>query len=246
MSTPQNDGICYLCGNTIKKSGMTTHLRKEICPEGNIQRCTLLKVEDQYSKNYWLYLDIPATSALSTLDRFLRNIWLECCGHMSQFYLPDDQVVGKTNRISILSRGKKLCYDYDFGTPTSLVITSMGYLYRPAQRSAVRLLARNTPPVFPCKECANPSDWVDVEHDPKAFYCEECMKNREEGGYLPVTNSPRMGECGYCGQLDKYAYVPKPRGSAEKSAGKAKEILQNPQKIGTAPLANGRRICYNL
>lgn len=66
MSTPQNDGICYLCGNTIKKSGMTTHLRKEICPEGNIQRCTLLKVEDQFSKNYWLYLDIPATSALST------------------------------------------------------------------------------------------------------------------------------------------------------------------------------------
>ena len=88
----------------------------------------------------------------------------------------------------------------------------MGYLYRPAQRSAVRLLARNTPPVFPCKEFANPSDWVDVEHDPKAFYCEECMKNREEGGYLPVTNSPRMGECGYRGELDKYAYVPKPRG----------------------------------
>ena len=120
MSITKNDGICYLCGNTIRKSGMTTHLKKEVCPAGDVQLCNLLKIEDQYNKDYWLYLDIPATSALSSLDRFLRNIWLECCGHMSQFYLPDDQVVGKTNRISILSRGKKLCYDYDFGTPTSL------------------------------------------------------------------------------------------------------------------------------
>lgn len=34
------------------------------------------------------------------------------------------------------------------------------------------------------------------------------MNNREEGAYLPVTNSLRMGECGYCGELDKYAYDP--------------------------------------
>jgi len=25
---------------------------------------------------------------------------------------------------------------------------------------------------------------------------------------LPVTNSPRMGVCGYCGELDTYEFVP--------------------------------------
>lgn len=131
---------------------------------------------------------------------------------MSQFYLSGYEVVGKTNRIGILSKGMKLYYDDDFGSTTSLVITCVGRITRPAQRSAVRLLARNTSPVFPCEKCGKTADWVDVEVYPQVFYCEECMKNREEGGYLPVTNSPRMGECGYCGQLDKYAYVPKPRG----------------------------------
>lgn len=232
MSTPQNDGICYLCGNTIKKSGMTTHLRKEICPEGNIQRCTLLKVEDQYSKNYWLYLDIPATSALSTLDRFLRNIWLECCGHMSQFYLSGYEVVGKTNRISVLSRGKKLCYDYDFGTPTSLVITSMGYLYRPAQRSAVRLLARNTPPVFPCKECANPSDWVDVEHDPKAFYCEE----KPRGGRVSSRHQfPAHGGMRLLRSIGQVCLRPQAQGISRKIRRKSEGNSAKPAKNRHSP-----------
>lgn len=212
MANAKTEGICYLCGQTFTKTGMGAHLRKEICPEGDFQVCTLLKVEGQYDRNYWLYLDIPDTSALSTLDRFLRNIWLECCGHMSQFYRSDYEVVGKTNRIGVLSKGRKLYYDYDFGSTTSLVITCMGKIARPAQRGAVRLLARNAAPVFPCEKCGHTADWVDVMNYPQVFYCEECMKNREEGTYLPVTNSPRMGECGYCGKLDKYAYDPRKKG----------------------------------
>lgn len=30
-------------------------------------------------------MDVPADKALNTLDRFLRKIWLECCGHLSEF-----------------------------------------------------------------------------------------------------------------------------------------------------------------
>ena len=213
MSITKNDGICYLCGNTIRKSGMTTHLKKEVCPAGDVQLCNLLKIEDQYNKDYWLYLDIPATSALSSLDRFLRNIWLECCGHMSQFYFPGYDVIGKSQKLGYMSQGAKLCYDYDFGSTTSLVITCMGQIIRPAQRSAVRLLARNVPPTFPCCVCGKNADEVNAAVYPHTFYCEACAKQREDEGYfLPVTNSPRMGECGYCGELDKYAYVPKPRG----------------------------------
>ncbi len=34
---------------------------------------------------YWMHIEIPAASKLTKLDDFLRNIWLECCGHLSQF-----------------------------------------------------------------------------------------------------------------------------------------------------------------
>lgn len=49
----------------------------------------LLKIETPYEKDYWLYADISMTSTLKTLDTFLRDIWLECCGHMGAFYWSD-------------------------------------------------------------------------------------------------------------------------------------------------------------
>ena len=34
---------------------------------------------------YWLHLEVQGDVRLTVLDAFLRAIWLECCGHMSQF-----------------------------------------------------------------------------------------------------------------------------------------------------------------
>ena len=51
--------------------------------------CFHLLVEAKYSKQYCLHLLIPLQSSLSELDNFLRNIWLECCGHISQFNIND-------------------------------------------------------------------------------------------------------------------------------------------------------------
>jgi hypothetical protein len=38
-------------------------------------------------KQFWLYVHAPAKLRLETLDDFLRNLWLECCGHLSQVKL---------------------------------------------------------------------------------------------------------------------------------------------------------------
>jgi hypothetical protein len=32
-----------------------------------------------------MHLEVTASTALATLDRFLRVTWLECCGHLSAF-----------------------------------------------------------------------------------------------------------------------------------------------------------------
>ena len=147
-------GHCYLCGAVVAKSGFQRHLSsKHPCEETDCQKCVLLRVEGAYEKVYWLYLDMPLTSTLKTLDTFLREIWLECCGHMSAFFLRSGGEVGKNTKLGTLPAGLTLHYDYDFGNTTELQITLLGTVSRPKQRKAVRLLCRNLPLVFKCGGC---------------------------------------------------------------------------------------------
>lgn len=47
---------------------------------------------------YWLHLEVRADARLDTLDTFLRNIWLEYCGHMSQFCINGEDYVSDPAR----------------------------------------------------------------------------------------------------------------------------------------------------
>ena len=120
-------------------------------------------------------------------------------------------------------------YDYDFGSTTTLKITVMDTgFFRPRQRNAVRLLARNEDYVFECRDCGQPADYVNAEcfdYLENPFICEACaekQRQRAENGededepddeqrydpdmLLPIVNSPRMGVCGYEGELDVYTF----------------------------------------
>ncbi len=203
-------GNCYLCGKEFGKTAMKNHILKEHS-EGSGQECRLLKIEGAYDKNYWLYVDIPITSNLSTLDGFLRKIWLECCGHLSEFNM-NYQTIGMTNKIGNFDTGNVLLHEYDFGSTTETLITVMGTVYR-KQQKGVRLLARNVPMAFACCECGAPAKFISLGHcdneDP--FYCEKCAGKNEEiyEMALPITNSPRMGVCGYSGELDTFTFIPR-------------------------------------
>ncbi|MCH8908885.1 MAG: hypothetical protein IH840_17505 [Candidatus Heimdallarchaeota archaeon] len=45
----------------------------------------LLKVVDKFQSKFWLYLLIGERTTFDQLDTFLREQWLECCGHLSEF-----------------------------------------------------------------------------------------------------------------------------------------------------------------
>lgn len=47
-------------------------------------------VEGKYDPQYWLHLDVAGNAQLEDLDQFLRDIWLECCGHLSAFRIGKD------------------------------------------------------------------------------------------------------------------------------------------------------------
>lgn len=214
MMQASSKGNCYICGKTLTKTGAKRHLLTHEYSGAKPQKCRLIKVEDSYDKNYWLYVDIPYTSTLGTLDSFLRNIWLECCGHMSAFYVGRYEEIGMSKKISTIPDGSVLGYEYDFGSTTELKISFVGTITRKWQKTAVRLLVRNEAPEYVCKECGKPADYICVEctyesDDP--FFCEACaekhFKEDHEFG-LPVVNSPRMGVCGYEGELDVYGFDP--------------------------------------
>jgi hypothetical protein len=90
-------GICNFCKGEFEKAKMTQHLKyckqraAEIATEiGNSSapqktRLFHILVEGRYNPQYWMHLEMPASDALADLDDFLRAIWLECCGHLSEF-----------------------------------------------------------------------------------------------------------------------------------------------------------------
>jgi hypothetical protein len=205
-------GNCYFCGTELGKTAMKNHLLKEHGEKDGGQACYLLKIEGAYNKDYWIYVDVPVDKTLSSLDSFLRKIWLECCGHMSAFFDTRHADIGKSHKWSTFSVGHTFLHEYDFGSTTESIITIAGEINRKPQKEVVRLLSRNISPQFQCESCGEPAEYLCMEcvgEIDNPFYCAVCSENHEHDDMLlPVTNSPRMGECGYDGELDVYDFDP--------------------------------------
>lgn len=52
---------------------------------GKEQMLYHLQVQDAWWVDLWLHLEMKGSATLADLDHYLRAIWLECCGHLSQF-----------------------------------------------------------------------------------------------------------------------------------------------------------------
>lgn len=208
MPRSDNTGTCELCGHTADKSAMPRHLAECVAardPKGKAARLVQLRFEAPGDPRYWLYVEARAESTLEQLDRLLRSVWLECCGHMSAFYVGQAEP-SKSSKVGgvLVSKGLKFRYEYDFGSTTLLNGQVIGTREGRAGRSAVRVLARNDPPTWSCSECAAPATTVCPFCLDKGagLLCEDHAAKHphaEEETYLPVVNSPRMGVCGYTG-----------------------------------------------
>jgi len=208
VGTSSNTGTCELCGHRGPKSEMARHL--EECAsshdrKGPDQTLIILRFEAAGNPRYWIHAEARADATLRQVDSFLRHLWLECCGHMSAFYVAKAEpgmssTVGATFR----SRGLKFRYEYDFGSTTVLNGQVLGSRRGSIGRSSVRLLARNDPLVWSCAECKAAATTVCpfcIDSD-ACLFCQThagAHEHADEEVYLPVVNSPRMGVCGYTG-----------------------------------------------
>jgi len=203
-------GVCAFCHEDIGKAQMTRHLEKHFAGEAGasgvrVTRLHLL-VEGAHSPEYWLHLSIRVDATLKKLDTYLRGIWLECCGHLSQFSVGGGYggaTLGMTRKIGhALLPGQTVFHEYDFGSTTELKIRVLAEHQGDPAKEAVILLARNTPPEMSCEKCGQPAVWLG--EDEEGEYRELCDACAEADGdvkewLLPVVNSPRAGVCGYTG-----------------------------------------------
>ncbi len=80
-----SSGACRVCDRVLPKGQLTRHLKSCLKrTEGPLHQW-LLVIEARYRREYWLYLTVPPDVSLEKIDSFLRDIWVECCGHLSAF-----------------------------------------------------------------------------------------------------------------------------------------------------------------
>lgn len=215
MTKKATRGTCALCGKEYARAGMARHL--ESCLKkgsaatghsGEPQRFFLVLVTGRYATDYWMHLKVAADTTLESLDTFLRNTWLECCGHMSAFMHRREEL-GMNRKTDLVFRpGLELDYIYDFGSSTELRVKVVNAIVGPVTpRKPIEMLARNEAPMIPCDACGGmPAVKIcqECQWQGEGWLCSSCAENHEcfldgEGSCLPVVNSPRTGICAYTG-----------------------------------------------
>jgi len=214
MARKASKGICLLCKSNYSGAGMAKHLhlclpehlKKQLQQKkGKSQPLLHILVQGVYSPEYWLHLKISGNAKLKDLDRFLRDTWLECCGHMSAFRQGRNELNMGSKVIDVLRPGTELIHEYDFGDTTELLVKAIAQYEGPTKpKSPIELLARNDPPEIYCNECAQElavEICVECQSDGSGWLCESCAREHgcDEEMWLPVVNSPRTGVCGYTG-----------------------------------------------
>jgi len=104
----------------------------------------------------------------------------------------------------VLKLGLKFTYVYDFGSSTELalkVVDEREGETRGRGKKAIKIMARNEPPIIPCDICGKAATGIYTDWDGyEKWLCNECgKKQKDREMMLPVVNSPRVGVCGYTG-----------------------------------------------
>ena len=223
MANLKTKGLCSSCKSEVPKNkrSIMSHILK--CKEGigsnnsDISPHMVILIDGKYDPGYWLVIKARLDITMKELDNFLRDIWVECCGHLSSFFDGPREIGMKKKLDDVFEKGRKISYVYDFGTSTEIKL-SLVETYESEETKNIQVLIRNKEADYRCSYCNNKAIYIcpyclDEE---EGLLCESCSESHDcievDGGFLlPLVNSPRTGECGYGGyeEKKKKKYFPK-------------------------------------
>jgi len=216
MTKTATQGQCKACSSTFSKRSALKHfsscrdLQTRLDKSPDKEDSFIIKVQSPYAASvYWMYLLLPKKIRLTKLDQFLRDTWLECCGHLSAFTIggtaysssPEDEESMNIACNRILSPKLKFRHEYDFGSTTELDLEVVSECETTPQKD-VTLLMKNNPPEYPCDGCKKAATCICTqcgEHLCKACISSHDCVEEENDDYMIslLPNSPRAGVCGY-------------------------------------------------
>ena len=204
-------GKCLFCEDMFPQNEIGKHLAKHLLnmtkeDTGRSQR-NYCHVEVE-ANVLFLHLLVRGDVSMRIIDQFLRDIWLECCGHLSNFGHKNFKISMNDRVEDIFQPRIKIYHDYDYGTTTRVFLRAHKQ-YQLHSIEKIIPLSRNEPLKLMCTSCKkNPAVNICTVcwYEDEAFYCEKCSEDHagtcedfSDYAGMPVVNSPRMGECGYDG-----------------------------------------------
>ena len=221
----QTKGTCAFCASEIGKGTVARHLEKcapfqdaleKAASRGKAAPQTIyhLRVSDAYDNHFWLDLEMNGAATLKKLDTYLRAIWLECCGHLSEFSAGGwgGTKFGMARKANdVWDKTDELTHIYDFGTSSQTTIKIVSArVGQPLSKHPIALLVRNVMPAAQCRECEQLATHLCmgcvIENDEPGLLCEQHLKidphGDDYGEPIELVNSPRLGMCGYDGPAE--------------------------------------------
>lgn len=207
----KSEGKCLFCGELISQRTISRHLSSHLTEiekksiGSNTKRYVHIVVD---SAEMFLQLLVSETSKMKIIDQFLRDIWLECCDHLSGFEHKDFKVSKNEFVGNVFEPKRKFTYHYDWGDTTSLNLKGLKR-YNLNFKENIILLSRNEPLEILCATCkTEPAEFIctSCNWEKYSYFCDKCADEHEKEcpdfedyAKSPVVNSPRMGTCGYTG-----------------------------------------------
>lgn len=203
------------CGREIPKNTRTilSHILEcyaiGISNNPNVAESLLLVIQGKYAPEYWLILKAKPAVPMSKLDKFLKDYWVACCGHLSAFSDRYSKIPMTRMLSQVFSEGTKIDYVYDFGSSTELAVSIIQRV-QDVDEKEIQVLFHNKEIEFQCSSCGNKADAIcpNCVYEDVGLLCQTCASThkcvQEEGEdfLMPIVNSPRVGICGYTGSIE--------------------------------------------
>jgi hypothetical protein len=208
----ESEGHCLYCNNLFSQKEMGKHLAIHLAQMEK-------KADEKSAVNYchieveagemFLHLLVKGDAKMKVIDSYLRDIWLDCCDHMSAFGHKNFKVSKSHLVEDVMEPRIKIFHDYDFGSTTRVFLKGLKH-YQLNETKKIILLSRNQPLKIHCSHCKKkPAVYLCSEcfdGDDYSYFCQKCSDIHEEEceaytnySQMQVVNSPRMGVCGYEG-----------------------------------------------
>lgn len=133
---------------------------------------------------------------LQEVDEILREVWMECCMHLSTFTVKknfmertyissedswdeDDGIMSKTKVSKLFEPGLVLEYKYDMGTTSYATLTCIAK-FKAAGTKAIEnpVLARNIQPKGRCSQCKKLKSDCMIDRYEYELICKDCFEGK--------------------------------------------------------------------